>query len=233
MSEAPPLPGFLAAGDQALLVRFADTASDAALAAVWRLAAALVAQPIAGVVHHQPSYAALLVRFDPLRTDARRLEGALRERLAQAVEAEPAAPAREIEIPVAYGGEHGPDLESVAAHCGMTASQVVAAHSGARYRVAFFGFVAGFAYLSGLPERLATPRLPSPRPRVPPGSVGIGGAQSAVYPSATPGGWRLVGRTPLVPARFSNQPATLFAPGDAVRFVPIGPAEFARRSQWR
>ena len=232
MSEEP-LPRFLAAGDQALLVRFAESASDAALAAVWRLAAALAARPIPGVVHHQSSYAALLLRFDPLCTDARRLEAQVRERLAQAVEAEPASAARQIEVPVAYGGEHGPDLESVAVHCGMAAAEVVAAHSGARYRVAFFGFVAGFAYLSGLPDRLATPRLAAPRRRVPAGSVAVGGAQTGIYPAETPGGWRLIGRTPLRPARFSSDPWTLFAPGDVLRFVPIGPADFERLSQWR
>jgi KipI family sensor histidine kinase inhibitor len=227
---------FVAASDQALLVRFAGEAAGAG-AEVRALAAAIAAAPIEGLLHLQPAYASLLVRFDPLATDFARLAAAIEERLALAAgERRGADPndtaGREIEIPVAYGGEHGPDLDAVAARAGLTSAAVVAAHAAAVYRVEFFGFVAGFGYLSGLPTALATPRLASPRSRVPAGSVAIGGAQCAIYPAETPGGWRLLGRTPLRPARFGAEPWTLFAPGDRLRFVPIDAARFARLSEW-
>ena len=231
MTGDPASPRFVVASDQALLVRFAEERSDDALASVRALAAALARLPLDGVVHWQPSYAALLVRFDPLRTDADRVAEGMRERLAAApAGALPAA--REVEVPVAYGGAFGPDLSTVAAHCGCTEDEVVAIHSTASYRVDFFGFVAGFAYLSGLPEKLAVPRLAEPRRRVEPGSVAIGGGQTGIYPAPTPGGWRLIGRSPLRPARFESEPWTLYSTGDRVRFVPISESEFARANEW-
>ncbi len=233
MVQAAASPHFLAAGDRALLVRFAERTSPAALARVRNLMAALANQPLAGLVHWQPSYAALLLQFDPLRTDAQRLEDGIRERLTETSANQSSRPSREIEVPVAYGGEDGPDLAAVAEHCRLSPEAVIAAHSRALYDVDFFGFVPGFAYLSGLPEALATPRLAEPRRHVEAGSVAIGGAQTAIYPAPTPGGWRLIGRTPLRPARFGLEPWTLFAPGDRLRFVAISAAEFERLSEWR
>ena len=127
---------------------------------------------------------------------------------------------RLIEIPVIYGGVQGPDLDNVAHHTGMTPRQVVECHAGTAYTVYFLGFQPGFPYLGGLPETLATPRHGEPRLSVPAGSVGIGGSQTGIYPLATPGGWQLVGQTPL--AMFDPQRATptLLLPGDSVRFVP-------------
>lgn len=127
---------------------------------------------------------------------------------------------RDIDIPVVYGGEQGPDLAHVAQHSGMTPQQVVECHVAGRYLVYFIGFQPGFAYLGGLDERLHTPRRAEPRLQVPAGSVGIGGRQTGIYPLATPGGWQLIGRTPL--ALFNPRAATptLLQPGDRVRFVP-------------
>jgi inhibitor of KinA len=227
-----PIPRLVAASDTALLVRFGERADDVAGARVRALAAALGGAEILGVVDWQPAYASLLVRFDPLVADSATVAAALDDLLARAAFA-PTEPGREIEIPVAYGGHHGPDLDTVAARAGMPSAEVIAAHVAATFRVEFFGFVAGFGYLSGLPERLATPRLAEPRLRVPPGSVAIGGVHCAIYPAATPGGWRLVGRTPLRPARFDALPWTRFAPGDRLRFVPIAADEFERLSEWR
>lgn len=129
---------------------------------------------------------------------------------------------REREIPVHYGGEWGPDLEEAARHCGLTPAELVARHSGGDYRVYFLGFQPGFAYLGGLAPALAVPRRREPRLRVPAGSVGIGGAQTGIYPAASPGGWQLIGRTDLTlfdPRR--DEPSYLL-PGDRVRFVPLG-----------
>ena len=127
---------------------------------------------------------------------------------------------RAIDIPVVYGGEHGPDLGDVAHHSGLTPQQVVELHASVDYVVWFLGFQPGFPYLGGLPESLITPRRAEPRLLVPAGSVGIGGAQTGIYPLATPGGWQLIGRTSLKlfdPAK--NEPV-LLRPGDTVRFIP-------------
>ncbi|TCW16899.1 KipI family sensor histidine kinase inhibitor [Raoultella sp. BIGb0138] len=127
---------------------------------------------------------------------------------------------REMMIPVIYGGEDGPDLAEVARHSGLSEKQVVELHSSVEYVVWFLGFQPGFPYLGGLPERLATPRRAEPRLRVPAGSVGIGGAQTGVYPLATPGGWQLLGRTPLALFDATRREPVLLRSGDRVRFVP-------------
>ncbi|HFK7186111.1 5-oxoprolinase subunit PxpB [Serratia odorifera] len=127
---------------------------------------------------------------------------------------------RQVDIPVVYGGEQGPDLADVARHTGMTIQQVVECHASADYIVYFLGFQPGFSYLGGMPERLATPRRAEPRLSVPAGSVGIGGSQTGIYPLATPGGWQLIGRTPLALFNPLEMPPTLLRPGDNVRFVP-------------
>ena len=231
MSDSPAGPRFLEASDQSLLVRFAERASDESWRRVWDLVESLERARPDGILHWQPASASVLVRFDPLRTEAALVESRLRTLLREVPVDSPRVQ-RTVEVPVVYGGEHGPDLADVAAHCGLSVEEVVARHSAGTYRVDFFGFAAGFAYLSGLPSHLATPRLTAPRVRVPPGSVAIGGAQTGIYPAATPGGWRLIGRSPRRPARFASEAWTLFQPGDKVRFVPIAAAEFARLSEW-
>jgi KipI family sensor histidine kinase inhibitor len=127
---------------------------------------------------------------------------------------------RRIEIPVVYGGVAGPDLDAVARQNDLTLAQVVALHSSAEYIVYFLGFQPGFAYLGGLPDILATPRRAEPRLEVAAGSVGIGGSQTGIYPLATPGGWQIIGRTPLSLFNPDNASPTLLLPGDSVRFVP-------------
>ncbi|MEX0635041.1 5-oxoprolinase subunit PxpB [Serratia ureilytica] len=127
---------------------------------------------------------------------------------------------RQVDIPVVYGGEQGPDLDEVARHTGMTPRQVVECHAAAAYVVYFLGFQPGFSYLGGMPEQLATPRRAEPRLAVAAGSVGIGGGQTGIYPLVTPGGWQLIGRTPLALFNPHEMPPTLLRPGDNVRFVP-------------
>ena len=129
---------------------------------------------------------------------------------------------RTLEIPVRYGGADGPDLSVVAEHAQMTTEEVIAAHSAAEYVVYFLGFQPGFAYMGGLPERLATPRRANPRLNVPAGSVGIGGAQTGIYPSAVPGGWQLIGRTDLRLFDPTREEPILLRPGDLIKFVPLG-----------
>jgi len=135
---------------------------------------------------------------------------------------------RHHEVPTVYGGEHGPDLDDVARITGLSPEEVVGLHASAEYTVAFLGFVPGFAYLSGLPEALRLPRLPSPRRRVAPGSVGVAGGQTAVYPLATPGGWRLIGRTNRTLFRPEREPPAVLAVGDRVRFVRVDAVAFGR-----
>ena len=183
----------------------------------------------AGVLNLHPAYASLLVDFDPLRVAAAELGDEIRRRLG-AVSVTASAAARLVEVPVCYGGGLGPDLEAVAAHCGLSEGEVIARHAAAEYLVAFLGFSPGFPYLSGLDPALATPRLAAPRTHVPGGSVAIGGAQAGVYPAASPGGWRIIGRTPVRLFDARRDPPALLQMGDRVRFCPVSLEEF---EAWR
>jgi inhibitor of KinA len=186
---------------------------------------ALVARPLPGLVDLRPAYTSLLLVFDPRTTSHVEIERAVTPLLTSSgIDLVPAG--RTVEIPVCYEGENGPDLADVARGAGLTTEEAVALHAGASYRVAFLGFSPGFAYLLGLPPRLAGPRLPVPRLRVPAGSVGIAGGQAGLYPRATPGGWRLVGRTPLPLFDPGRESASLLLPGDAVLFVPVSQHDF-------
>jgi inhibitor of KinA len=161
-----------------------------------------------------------------LRLRHEELEARLRQYLARLEEVKLPKP-RHVEIPVCYGGEFGPDLEEVAALRGIETEQVIRLHSSATYRVYFLGFAPGFAYLGQLPEELVTPRLATPRKHVPAGSVAIAGNQTGVYPFATPGGWRLLGRTPTRMFRADRDGLSLLSIGDRVRFTPIPSERFA------
>ena len=133
-----------------------------------------------------------------------------------------------VEIPTVYGGEFGPDLGFVASHNNLTEDEVVAIHSGTDYLVYMLGFIPGFTYLGGMDPRIATPRLSSPRTLIPAGSVGIAGAQTGTYPSDSPGGWQIIGRTPVTMYDMSKKQAALLSAGDYVRYVPIDEAEYNR-----
>ena len=183
-------------------------------------------EPVEGVRNLHPAYCSLLVKFDALRFSHNEVEGILRgflTRLDQVKLPEP----RMVEIPVCYGGEFGPDLAEVAALRRMTGAQVIELHSSVEYLVYFLGFVPGFAYLGELPKDLVAPRLASPRRKVPAGSVGIAANQTGVYPFATPGGWRLLGRTPVKMFRADRKELSLLTIGDRVRFAPIDAERFA------
>ncbi|HEY6894280.1 MAG TPA: 5-oxoprolinase subunit PxpB, partial [Rhodanobacteraceae bacterium] len=138
------------------------------------------------------------------------------------------APQRLVEIPVRYGGEYGPDLDALAHYAKLDAAEVIAKHTAATYTVAMLGFAPGFPYLFGLDDALQMPRRATPRTRVPAGSVAIGGAQTGIYPTELPGGWQLIGRTPLALFDAARDPPSLLMPGDRVRFVAIGADAFAR-----
>ncbi len=193
---------------------------------VRRLLRLLQLEPVAGVRNLHPAHCSLLVKFDALRMRHEEVEAILRRYLERLEEVNLSEP-RHVEIPVCYGGEYGPDLGEVCAMHGMTAAEAIEMHASAEYLVYFLGFVAGFAYLGELPKELVTPRLAMPRRRVPAGSVGIAGNQTGVYPFATPGGWRLLGRTPIKMFRADRDGLSLLSIGDRVRFTPISAEQFA------
>lgn len=213
---------FLPVGDTAFSVEFGAKIDAVLNALVHRTAALLAAAPPEGLVETVPTFRSLLVHYDPRRTSADALQSEIAT--LELGEATLEAPARIWRIPVLYGGEAGPDLAEVAKITAMTEQQVIDLHCGTLYRVYVQGFLPGFAYMGDLPEALNLPRLTTPRVRVPPGSVAIAQAMTGVYPVESPGGWRLIGNTPLRFFDHGWSPPTLFAPGDGVRFVPVDAA---------
>lgn len=219
----------VAASDSSLLVVFGDIIAREIEQRVLGLFSALQARRDVRIRNLHPGYTSLLIDFDPLATTHAEIS-TLVETLASTDYATAASSREAIEIPVCYDAEFGPDLADVAAHTKLSVADVVRLHSSPTYRVCFLGFTAGFAFLGGMPAALHTPRLATPRRAVTPGSVGIAGAQTGIYPSETPGGWRLIGRTPLRMFDPQAQPPTRLQAGDQLRFLPIDLAEFERLS---
>jgi KipI family sensor histidine kinase inhibitor len=213
-------PRFLLAGDAALVVEFGDKIDPAINRLVHALACALADNPLPGLGEAVPSYRSLLVHYNPLSLSYAEVESFVSQALGRCEDA-PLPEPRLVEVPTIYGGERGPDIGFVAEQNGLAIADVIRLHSGATYTVYMLGFTPGFPYLGGLPDALITPRLETPRQRVPAGSVGIAGAQTGVYPLATPGGWRLIGWTPVVLFDPARTPPALLQPGDRVRFVPV------------
>lgn len=221
-------------GDRAVVVRFGDRIDPAItdfVLAAWRRIAR--AKP-EGVIDLVPAYTTLTVHYDWRRMPQATLEMPWQWLIGQlqALLTEPggtdASSMRIVHIPVCYEGDYAPDLADVARAVGLSPADVVRRHSAADYRVAFLGFRPGFPYLLGLDPALAVPRLATPRLRIPAGSVGLGGAQTGIYPAAGAGGWRLIGRSPMRLFDIDREPPAMLAPGDRVRFVPIDAAEFER-----
>jgi inhibitor of KinA len=231
-----PRPCWTPLGDAALTIRFEgvapDRGSERILPRVLAAVARLDAATIPGVSDVAATFTTVTLFFDPLRWSAATLAAAVLPRLDGLGDARLAA-RRVVEIPVVYGGADGPDLDDVAVRTGLAADEVVRLHASAEYVVAMVGFAPGFPYLVGLPARLAVPRLDTPRLRVPAGSVGIGGGQTGVYPRVTPGGWRIIGRTPRALFDPDRDPPALVAAGDVVRFRPIATADVDRTPERR
>jgi inhibitor of KinA len=217
---------FQRASDQSLLIYFGQQITLDAHERVRKFLLRLEQEPIAGIRNLHPAYCSVLVKFDPLKWRHEQLEEILKQYLERMEDVTLPEP-RQVEIPVCYGGEHGPDLIHVSEMHSMTPAQVIELHSSSTYVVYFLGFVPGFAYLGELPQALVTPRLATPRRRVPAGSVGIAGRQTGVYPVATPGGWRLLGRTPISMFRPDQTGFSFLSIGDRVRFTPIKQEQFA------
>jgi KipI family sensor histidine kinase inhibitor len=225
----------VALGDSAVLVEFDERIDIRINERVVRMAQSIEAAELAGVRDVVPTFRSVAVYFDPLRTDYNTLTELL-EREAGRTEGPARGPAKTgahrtetvLRIPVCYGGDFGPDLYGVAAHAGLTESEVIARHAAPVYRVFMMGFLPGFTYLGPVDDTIVVPRHATPRVRVPAGSVGIAGRQTGIYPSETPGGWQLVGRTPVRIFDAARSDPFLLKPGDSVKFYSIDPAEYAR-----
>lgn len=217
----------LEAGDSALIVEFDERIDPEVNARTIACAEAIESARVVGVRDVVPTYRSVAVYFDPLHTDYEALTACL-EREAARFSASTPIERSPIRIPVCYGGDFGPDLAAVAAFGRMAEAEVVKAHADGLYRVFMLGFVPGFAYLGVVDERIAMPRRATPRVRVPAGSVGIAGGQTGVYSAETPGGWQLIGRTPVKPFDPARGVPFLMKAGDLVQFYPIDRSEYDR-----
>ncbi|MBX3235595.1 MAG: 5-oxoprolinase subunit PxpB [Nitrospiraceae bacterium] len=220
-----PTPRILSLGDQALTVEFGDRIDLAVNDQVLAYAAALERLRLSGIEEIVPTYRSITIYFDPLTLSSNELTAHLAELFAQPSQRAKRKGASHT-IPVLYGGAAGPDLQDVATHADLTPEQVVDLHTSVQYRVYMLGFSPGFPYLGTVAEPLIMPRLSTPRKHVPAGSIGLAGAQTGIYPQDSPGGWRIIGRTPLELFSVTRKKPFLLQPGDRVKFVPIDVAEF-------
>jgi inhibitor of KinA len=220
----------IAAGDAALVLELENRLDPGVNARAVAIAAALARERPAGVRDVVTTYRSVAVYFDPLVTDADGLAGHLEE-LGSRIQPALADVVTPIAVPVCYGGEFGPDLAEVAAFASCREEDVIRLHTSRIVRVYMLGFVPGFAYMAAVDERIAMPRRPTPRLKVPERSVGIAGPQTGIYPIESPGGWRLIGRTPEKPFDPARPNPFLFKPGDLVRFEAITPEAFALRER--
>ena len=217
---------FLASGDTALVVEFGDRVDRELSERVLRLSGQVRASNVPGVIETLPTYRSLMVRYDPRVTDSMRLTASI-DGLLHEARAAP-KPTTRWRIPACYEASHAPDLEDVARRTGLHIDDIVGIHTGTSFHVYMIGFVPGFPYMGDLPDSLCLPRREDPRVKVPAGSIAIAANMTAVYPVESPGGWHLIGATPvrLFDVR-ASRPA-LLSPGDSVRFEPITAAEFDR-----
>lgn len=214
------------AGDSALNLEFSDTIAPETSTIIRMAADNLSADPISGIIELVPTFCSLMVYYDPLIIRCNQLVERLYGKLHDLGTADLSV-RRIIHIPVCYGGDFGPDLRTVAQHAHLSCDEVIRIHSSRDYLIDMLGFLPGFAYLGGLDERLHTPRLATPRTRIEAGSVGIGGTQTGVYPLPSPGGWQIIGRTPLRPYDPAREKPILYEAGEYLRFEPISAAEYA------
>ncbi len=214
---------FFDCAESALLVDFGDRYSKRLSLEILNVSEGLAKRALPGLKESIPALSSLTVFYDPLLLPKERLTA---EIAALCSTGQPIAPAsRTWELPVIYGGEGGPDLEEVASRTGMTASEASSLHAAQLYQVYMLGFLPGFAYLGDLPEPLRLPRRSTPRARVPAGSVAIAADMTAIYPLESPGGWHLIGSTPIVLWDIARQDEPLLKPGDGVRFMEVDSRE--------
>jgi inhibitor of KinA len=218
-------PRYLASGDRALIVEFGDEIDPVTNSRVRALQASLQNCHLPGLLESTVSYRSLLIIYDPLIVGFEELTTRVQAAERDAVSL-PILPSRKLVIPTLYGGDAGPDIAYVASHNKLRIEDVVSLHCSVEYLVYMIGFTPGFPYLGGMPAEIAAPRLDVPRRSVPPGAVGIAGNQTGIYPTSSPGGWRLIGRTPLRLYEPSKPDPVLLRAGDTIRFRPISDSEF-------
>ncbi|HEU4502451.1 MAG TPA: 5-oxoprolinase subunit PxpB [Nitrospira sp.] len=214
-------------GDAAVTVEFGCTIEPGLNEQALAFAQAVRIQQWEGVVDIVPAYASVTIHVDPFRLPISTLSARLHDLSSDGKDLLSGQAHR---IPVLYGGEWGPDLHDVAAFARQSLAETIRLHHATHYRVYMLGFSPGFPYMGVVPPSIAMPRLPTPRTVVPPGSVGIAESQTGIYPTATPGGWRIIGRTPVSLYRPQSSSPFLFSPGDHVQFYPIDADEFTRIS---
>ena len=215
----------LTAGDSALLVEFGKEINPEINRKISGLVKLMKEQHIEGLVDIIPAFCSLLINYDPRVISYEEIRGRIEALLKVDIKTENGRK-RVFEIPVCYGGEYGPDLANIAAHAGLTEEEVIQIHSSTDYLIYMLGFLPGFTYLGGLDERIHTPRLASPRIKINAGSVGIGGSQTGIYPVDSPGGWQLMGMTPVKTYDPERETPILVEAGDYIRFVPVSEEEY-------
>lgn len=211
-------PRIVPLGDSSLLVQLGDEIDLAVNQRVHMLASLIKESSINGIIETVPAYATLLVHYDPLDLSFTQIRDYLRIRIAQIEENDSRKP-RQVQVPVRYGDEFGPDLEFVASHCNLRVEDVIRIHTERIYAVFMMGFAPGFPYMGKLDDAIITPRLQTPRTHVPAGTVAVAGSQTGIYSIDSPGGWRLIGWTPLQLFNPTSEMPFLFAPGDEVKFT--------------
>lgn len=216
---------FCPVGDSAVSLSFGNVICPETNRRIRSFCRALEQYPITGMTETLPTFCSVMICYQPLDISYHSLVRQLKKRLRN-LKAQEKEQGRIFQIPVCYGEDLGEDLSFVAANAGLTPEQVIELHSGRDYLIYMLGFLPGFAYLGGLDSRLFTPRLEIPRTCIPAGSVGIGGEQTGIYPLDSPGGWRLIGRTPLRPYDPDRSDPILYRAGDSIRFFPVSRAEY-------
>lgn len=213
-------------GDSALSIEFRNEISEEVHEQVASMTTLLESAGLTGVRELIPTYRAIMVCYDPFATDFELLASKIERLARRAHKTTIAHEIRRVTIPVCYGGDFGPDLQNVAHFHGISTDEVIELHAAPTYLIYMLGFTPGFSYLGGMDRRIATPRLDNPRTLIPGGSVGIAGAQTGIYPIDSPGGWQLIGRTPLDLYRPDREPPVLLRAGYRITFRPIDRAEY-------
>ena len=217
---------FLFSGDSALVIEFGNEISVDINKKIRKMMDDIKKENIDGIVELVPTYCSLLINYDVLKIDYNTLVEKLKTFLNNNLETAEGEEVTLIEIPTLYNDEVGPDLSYVAEHNKLSKEEVIKIHTGTDYLVYMLGFMPGFTYLGGMSEKIATPRLESPRLQIYPGSVGIAGKQTGMYPSMSPGGWRIIGRTPLKLYNPDSDTPVYISSGDYVRYVSISEEEY-------
>lgn len=215
------------AGDSSLLVEFGKIISPEINRKITVTVQLIKMQQIEGVVDVIPAFCSLLINYDPRVISYEEITERIKHLLKMDIKMD-SGQKKVYEIPVCYGGEYGPDLANIAKHAGLTEEEVIEIHSSRDYLIYMLGFLPGFCYLGGLDERIHTPRLANPRLKISAGSVGIGGSQTGIYPLDSPGGWQLMGMTPVKTYDPERQVPILVEAGDYIRFIPVDEQEYLR-----